>query len=147
MCLLRFISRPPPPCCNHPSESRLQTGLSSKWQQENTAVLGGSGDTCDSEEWGQAEQGRGLLVGCGTVGDALLYDRQAVWAQAHWETQESGWSDVSCSLQKSCCANNEADDITHPVLHRPDNSTCKNTFHYNLIITHVNANVIIWISF
>lgn len=54
------------------------------WEQQRiTARLGGAGgDTCDSEERGQAEQGRGLLVGCGTVGDALLYERQAVRAQA-----------------------------------------------------------------
>lgn len=59
-------------------EPLADRSLSYKRQQENTAVLGGSGDTCDSEERGQAEQGRGLLVCCGTVGDALLYERQAV---------------------------------------------------------------------
>lgn len=43
-----------------------------------------SGGTCHSEQRGQAEQGRGLLEGRGAVGDALLYERQAVGAQANW---------------------------------------------------------------
>ena len=41
--------------------------------------------TCDSEKRGQIEQGSGLLVGRGAVGDALLDERQTVRSQTHWE--------------------------------------------------------------
>lgn len=78
------------------------TVLSPTHGNRKTAVVGGSGRTCDSEERGQAEERGGLLVGRGTLGDAFLYERQAVRAQANWETRRAGSDMLRCS--SSNCA-------------------------------------------
>lgn len=46
--------------------------------------------TCHSEKRGQIQQGGGLLVSRGAVGDAFFYERQAVRSQAHWEGEKEG---------------------------------------------------------
>lgn len=51
--------------------------------------------TCHSKKWSQIQQGSGLFVGCGAVGDALLDDWQAVRSQAHWEEGEGRGGDAS----------------------------------------------------
>lgn len=108
------------------------TALSPTHGNRETAVVGGRGRTCDPEERGQAEERGGLLVGRGTLGDAFLYERQAVRAQANWETREGGGvRHVAVQLES---------------LHIPCNhKTQGRKRHHNLIITRVDANVIIYV--